>query len=191
MRPNLLGWSPVHLFLTLLTLGEKVDFKGDDAAFWGKSRFWFDLLFECNFTIGPCTVQRVVSAAFPCGIRLWNASFSVCNYSKPYLNSIKEHTIINVDCTNEISAITSVPLFVFLSWVSICYWVSVLQFAWGLSGLLVSGDFWIVFCKRLFLVSPAMCEKSDFCIGTFIRMRIVCCSAYCINMYCMLKQVYH
>lgn len=43
-RPNLLG----HLFFTLLTLGEKVDFRYDDAAFGGKSCFCFDLLFECN-----------------------------------------------------------------------------------------------------------------------------------------------
>lgn len=178
MRPNLLGWSPVHLFFTFLIPGEKADFKDDDAAFWGKSCFCFHLLFECNCSlIGPCTVQRVVSAAFPCGIRLWNVSFSVCNYSKPYLNSIKEHTILIV-----IALMKSLPL---PQSHCLCFFhelASVIksQYCWLLETPQVSWFqviSWLSFVKD-FLVSPAMCEQSEFCIGIFLWMRI--CVLQCI-----------
>lgn len=43
--------------------------------------------------------------AFQTELRFPNVSFSVCNYLKPYLNPIKEHTILIVICTNEVFAI--------------------------------------------------------------------------------------
>lgn len=39
--------------------------------------------------------------------------FVCVNYLKPYLNPVKEHTIIIVICTNEIFAIVRVPVCVF------------------------------------------------------------------------------
>ena len=50
---------------------------------------------------------------FQVELRFPNCSFSVCNYLKPYLNPINEHTIIIVICTNEIFAIVRVPMRVF------------------------------------------------------------------------------
>lgn len=43
--------------------------------------------------------------AFQTELRFPNVSFSVCNYLKPYLNPIKEYTILIVICTNEVFAI--------------------------------------------------------------------------------------
>lgn len=43
--------------------------------------------------------------AFQTELRFPNVSFSVCDYLKPYLNPIKEHTILIVICTNEVFAI--------------------------------------------------------------------------------------
>lgn len=43
-------------------------------------------------------------------LRFLNVSFSVCNYLKPYLNPIKEHTTIIVICTNGISAVVRVAM---------------------------------------------------------------------------------
>lgn len=43
--------------------------------------------------------------AFQTELRFPNVSFSVCNYLKPYLNPIKEHTILIVICTNDVFAI--------------------------------------------------------------------------------------
>lgn len=50
---------------------------------------------------------------FQTELRFPNGSFSVCNYLKPYLILVKEHTIIIVICTNEIFAIVRVPVCVF------------------------------------------------------------------------------
>ena len=50
---------------------------------------------------------------FQVELRFPNGSFSVCNYLKPYLNPINEHTITIVICTNEIFAIVGVPMRVF------------------------------------------------------------------------------
>jgi hypothetical protein len=52
-------------------------------------------------------VWRVRLIAFQAELRFPNVSFRVCNYLKPYLNPIKEHTIIIVICTNEFFAIVS------------------------------------------------------------------------------------
>lgn len=48
--------------------------------------------------------------ASPTELRFPNASFRVYNYLKPYLNLIKEHTIIIVICTNEIFAIVGIVM---------------------------------------------------------------------------------
>ena len=58
-------------------------------------------------------VWKGVFDNFPSRIKVSNCSFSVCNYLKPYLNPINEHTIIIVICTNEIFAIVRVPMRVF------------------------------------------------------------------------------
>lgn len=58
-------------------------------------------------------VWRLCLTTFQTELRFPNGSFSVCNYLKPYLNPIKEHTIIIVICTNEILAIVRVPMCVF------------------------------------------------------------------------------
>lgn len=58
-------------------------------------------------------VWRVSLTTFQIELRFLNGSFSVCNYSKPYLNPIKEHTIIIVICTNEIFAVVRVPMRMF------------------------------------------------------------------------------
>jgi hypothetical protein len=50
---------------------------------------------------------------FQVELRFPNGSFSVCNYLKPYLNPVNEHTITIVICTNEIFAIVGVPMRVF------------------------------------------------------------------------------
>lgn len=50
---------------------------------------------------------------FQTELRFPNGSFSVCNYLKPYLNLIKEHTIMIVICTNEIFDLVRVPMCVF------------------------------------------------------------------------------
>lgn len=50
-------------------------------------------------------VWREDLIAFQTELRFPNVSFSVCNYLKPYLNPIKEHTILIVICTNEVFAI--------------------------------------------------------------------------------------
>jgi hypothetical protein len=52
-------------------------------------------------------VWRVCLIAFQAELRFPNVIFRVCNYLKPYLNPIKEHTIIIVICTNEFFAIVS------------------------------------------------------------------------------------
>lgn len=51
--------------------------------------------------------------AFQTELRFPNVSFSVCNYLKPYLNPIKEHTILIVICTNEVFAIVRAAMCVF------------------------------------------------------------------------------
>lgn len=58
-------------------------------------------------------VWTVRLTTFQTELRFPNGSFSVCNDLKPYLNPIKEHTIIIVICTNEIFAIVRVPMYVF------------------------------------------------------------------------------
>lgn len=58
-------------------------------------------------------VWRVCLTTFQTELRFPSGSFRVCNYLKPYLNPVKEHTIIIVICTNEIFAIVRVPVCVF------------------------------------------------------------------------------
>lgn len=53
--------------------------------------------------------------AFQTELRFPNVSFSVCNYLKPYLNPIKEHTILIVICTNEVFAIVIASMCVLAS----------------------------------------------------------------------------
>ena len=50
---------------------------------------------------------------FQVELRFPNGSFRVCNYLKPYLNPVNEHTITIVICTNEIFVIVRVPMRVF------------------------------------------------------------------------------
>lgn len=64
-------------------------------------------LIECNCSriSKHWMVWREGLIAFQTELRFPNVSFSVCNYLKPYLNPIKEHTILIVICTNEVFAI--------------------------------------------------------------------------------------
>lgn len=64
-------------------------------------------LIECNcLRISKhWMVWREGWIAFQTELRFPNVSFSVCNYLKPYLNPIKEYTILIVICTNEVFAI--------------------------------------------------------------------------------------
>lgn len=50
---------------------------------------------------------------FQTELRFPNGSVSVCNYLKPYLNLIKERTMLIVICTNEIFDIVRVPMCMF------------------------------------------------------------------------------
>lgn len=58
-------------------------------------------------------IWRVCLTTFQTELRFPSGSFCVCDYLKPYLNPVKEHTIIIVICTNEIFAIVRVPVCVF------------------------------------------------------------------------------
>lgn len=64
-------------------------------------------LIECNCPriSKHWMVWREDLIAFQTELRFPNVSFSVCNYLKPYLNPIKENTILIVICTNEVFAI--------------------------------------------------------------------------------------
>lgn len=64
-------------------------------------------LIECNCPriSKHWMVWREGLIAFQTELRFPNVSFSVCNYLKPYLNPIKEHTILIVICTNAVFAI--------------------------------------------------------------------------------------
>lgn len=64
-------------------------------------------LIECNCPriSKHWMVWREDLIAFQTELRFPNVSFSVCNYLKPYLNPIKEHTVLIVICTNEVFAI--------------------------------------------------------------------------------------
>lgn len=64
-------------------------------------------LIECNCPriSKHWMVWREDVIAFQTELRFPNVSFSVGNYLKPYLNPIKEHTILIVICTNGVFAI--------------------------------------------------------------------------------------
>lgn len=75
--------------------------------------FW-SIFIECNCPqIGTLDGLGGLFDNFLNRIKVSNGSFSECNYLKPYLNPVKEHTIIIVICTNEIFAIVRVPMCVF------------------------------------------------------------------------------